>query len=68
MQDFIRRCLEYRKEKRPDILGLARDAYFRPPQPRGKNATAPPSAPPAATSNSSATGYSGSLQQLMSDY
>jgi tousled-like kinase len=27
-KDFIKRCLEYRKDKRPDVLTLAADAYI----------------------------------------
>ncbi|KAJ3047760.1 Serine/threonine-protein kinase tousled-like 2 [Rhizophlyctis rosea] len=29
-KDFIKRCLEYRKEKRPDVLTLAKDPYVNP--------------------------------------
>ena len=31
-KDFIRRCLEYRQEERPDVLTLAEDAYLKPPK------------------------------------
>jgi tousled-like kinase len=27
-KEFIKRCLEYRKDKRPDVLTLASDAYL----------------------------------------
>ncbi|KAI8825046.1 uncharacterized protein EV422DRAFT_243265 [Fimicolochytrium jonesii] len=30
-KDFIRRCLEYRKERRPDVLQLSNDPYVNPP-------------------------------------
>ncbi len=30
MQQFIRRCLSYRKEARPDILTLCDDPFLRP--------------------------------------
>ena len=30
-QNFIRRCLTYHKEDRPDVLELAHDDYLKPP-------------------------------------
>jgi hypothetical protein len=29
-KDFIKRCLEYRKEKRPDVLALCQDPFLFP--------------------------------------
>lgn len=29
-KEFIKRCLEYRKEKRPDVLALCQDAFLFP--------------------------------------
>ena len=31
-KDFIKRCLTYRKEERPDILTLSTDSYLKPPK------------------------------------
>ncbi|KAK2173040.1 hypothetical protein NP493_908g00022 [Ridgeia piscesae] len=33
---FIRRCLKYKKEERPDVLCLAEDDYLKPPAMKGK--------------------------------
>ncbi|KAK0418139.1 hypothetical protein QR680_013393 [Steinernema hermaphroditum] len=41
-QDFIRRCLQYRKEERADVHELARHELFRP---RGQKNLQPPSSP-----------------------
>ena len=31
LQNFIRRCLTYQKEIRPDVLTLSQDDYLKPP-------------------------------------
>ncbi|VDN03525.1 unnamed protein product [Thelazia callipaeda] len=41
-QDFIRRCLQYRKEERADVFELAKHELFRP---RGQKSAQPPSSP-----------------------
>ncbi|XP_059171552.1 serine/threonine-protein kinase tousled-like 2 isoform X2 [Physella acuta] len=38
-KNFIRRCLQYKKEMRPDVLQLAADDYLKPAQLKSKNMT-----------------------------
>ncbi|KAI8777604.1 serine/threonine-protein kinase tousled-like 2 isoform X1 [Biomphalaria glabrata] len=38
-KNFIRRCLQYKKEHRPDVLQLAADDYLKPAQLKSKNMT-----------------------------
>ncbi|BFY97086.1 hypothetical protein BsWGS_00126 [Bradybaena similaris] len=38
-KNFIRRCLQYKKEMRPDVLQLASDDYLKPAQLKSKNMT-----------------------------
>ncbi|KAJ3178403.1 hypothetical protein HDU85_005201 [Gaertneriomyces sp. JEL0708] len=45
-KEFIRKCLEYRKDRRPDVLTLAKDPYLSSPT-------------PAASSSSGGTSRSG---------
>ncbi|CEF65993.1 Serine/threonine-protein kinase tousled-like 2 [Strongyloides ratti] len=47
-QDFIKRCLQYRKEERADVQELSKHELFRP---RGQKSQ-PPSSPLARTSHS----------------
>ncbi|VDM41824.1 unnamed protein product [Toxocara canis] len=41
-QDFIRRCLQYRKEDRADVFEISKHELFRP---RGQKCVQPPSSP-----------------------
>ena len=42
LQDFIRRCLQYRKEERADVHELVKHELFRP---RGQKTLQPPTSP-----------------------
>uniref|UniRef100_A0AAF5PPP5 Protein kinase domain-containing protein n=2 Tax=Wuchereria bancrofti TaxID=6293 RepID=A0AAF5PPP5_WUCBA len=53
-QDFIRRCLQYRKEERADVFELAKHELFRP---RGQKSSQPPSSPLARCLRSDETDY-----------
>lgn len=53
-QDFIRRCLQYRKEERADIFELSKHELFRP---RGTKASLPPSSPSARNTRSEDTDF-----------
>ncbi|TKR67857.1 hypothetical protein L596_023941 [Steinernema carpocapsae] len=44
-QDFIRRCLQYRKEERADVHELARHELFRPRGQKNTQSLQPPSSP-----------------------
>lgn len=35
-QNFIRRCLTYKKDDRPDVLTLSSDDYLKPPAMKSK--------------------------------
>ena len=54
-QNFIRRCLCYRQDERPDVLTLSGDSYLQPSS--SKRAPVPrptsPAAAAAATQNNS---------------
>uniref|UniRef100_A0A1I8EHK2 Protein kinase domain-containing protein n=1 Tax=Wuchereria bancrofti TaxID=6293 RepID=A0A1I8EHK2_WUCBA len=52
--DFIRRCLQYRKEERADVFELAKHELFRP---RGQKSSQPPSSPLARCLRSDETDY-----------
>ncbi|MCP9259301.1 Serine/threonine-protein kinase tousled-like 2 [Dirofilaria immitis] len=53
-EDFIRRCLQYRKEERADVFELAKHELFRP---RGQKSSQPPSSPLARCLRSDETDY-----------
>ncbi|XP_041365414.1 serine/threonine-protein kinase tousled-like 2 isoform X2 [Gigantopelta aegis] len=36
-KSFIRRCLQYKKDSRPDVLMLSQDDYLKPPQLKSKH-------------------------------
>ncbi|KXS13327.1 kinase-like protein [Gonapodya prolifera JEL478] len=61
-KDFIRKCLEYRKERRPDVLTLCNDSYLNP---AAKNASGTASAGSGNAGSSSRSGSGAALSSVM---
>ena len=56
-QSFIRRCLSYSKDERPDVLALCQDAYI---QPSSRKAPGPrPTSPAAMATTSNSSNFTG---------
>ncbi|BFZ02002.1 hypothetical protein BsWGS_05041 [Bradybaena similaris] len=59
-KNFIRRCLQYKKELRPDVLQLAADDYLKPAQLKSKNMTDGTTYSSLVSPNTSSTGLGSS--------